>query len=52
MATAPAGFLAFLLPTSSPLVFAGASALCGLANAVLLGHLAHRLRVPEAHPAT
>ncbi|MEV6509754.1 hypothetical protein AB0M61_27005 [Streptomyces sp. NPDC051642] len=52
MATAPAGFLAFLLPTSSPLVFAAATALCGLANAVLLGHLAHRLRAPEAHPAT
>jgi hypothetical protein len=43
MATAPAGFLAFLLPTS---------ALCGLANAVLLGRLAHRLRAREAHPAT
>ncbi|WP_405841251.1 SCO4225 family membrane protein [Streptomyces sp. NBC_01518] len=52
MATAPAGFLAFLLPTSSPLAFAAATALCGLANAVLLGHLAHRLRAGEAHPAT
>ncbi|MFI6462814.1 SCO4225 family membrane protein [Streptomyces sp. NPDC050528] len=52
MATAPAGFLAFLLPTSNPLAFAAATALCGLANAVLLGHLAHRLRAPEAHPAT
>ncbi|WOX10528.1 SCO4225 family membrane protein [Streptomyces sp. N50] len=52
MTTAPAGFLAFLLPTSSPLAFAAATALCGLANAVLLGHLAHRLRAGEAHPAT
>ncbi|MEW1828912.1 hypothetical protein [Streptomyces sp. NPDC088196] len=54
LATAPAGFLAFLLPTSSPLAFAAVTALCGLANAVLLGHLAHRLRAPapEAHPAT
>ena len=52
MATAPAGFLAFLLPTASPLAFAAATALCGLANAVLLGHLAHRLRAGEAHPAT
>ncbi|WP_327403170.1 hypothetical protein OG194_25780 [Streptomyces sp. NBC_01288] len=52
MATAPAGFLAFLLPTSSSPAFAAATALCGLANAVLLGHLAHRLRAPEAHPAT
>ncbi|MEV6500947.1 SCO4225 family membrane protein [Streptomyces prunicolor] len=53
MATAPAGFLAFLLPTSSPLVFVAATmALCGLANAVLLGHLAHRLRAGAAHPAT
>ncbi|WP_019057213.1 SCO4225 family membrane protein [Streptomyces prunicolor] len=53
MATAPAGFLAFLLPTSSPLAFVAATmALCGLANAVLLGHLAHRLRAGAAHPAT
>jgi hypothetical protein len=51
MATAPAGFLAFLLPTSSPLAFAAATALCGLANAVLLGRLAHQLRTREAHPA-
>ncbi|MCX5235175.1 hypothetical protein OG824_08030 [Streptomyces prunicolor] len=52
MVTAPTGFLAFLLPTSSPLAFAATTALCGLANAVLLGHLAHRLRAGEAHPAT
>ncbi|MGW0837820.1 SCO4225 family membrane protein [Streptomyces prunicolor] len=52
MATAPTSFLAFLLPTSSPLAFAATAALCGLANAVLLGHLAHRLRAQEAHPAT
>ncbi|MFG2784486.1 SCO4225 family membrane protein [Streptomyces prunicolor] len=52
MVTAPTGFLAFLLPTSSPLAFAATTALCGLANAVLLGHLAHRLRAQEAHPAT
>ena len=51
MATAPAGFLAFLLPTSSPLAFAAATALCGLANAVLLGRLAHQLRTREVHPA-
>ena len=52
MATAPAGFLAFLLPTSSPLAFAATTALCGLANAVLLGHLARTLRPREGHPAT
>ncbi|WP_405992556.1 SCO4225 family membrane protein [Streptomyces sp. NBC_00986] len=51
MATAPAGFLAFLLPTSSPLAFAAATALCGLANAVLLGRLARTLRPREGHPA-
>ena len=51
MATAPTGFLAVLLPMSSPLAFAAATALCGLANAVLLGRLAHQLRTREAHPA-
>lgn len=51
MATAPTGFLAVLLPMSSPLAFAAATALCGLANAVLLGRLARTLRPREGHPA-
>ncbi|WP_405862535.1 hypothetical protein OG407_29205 [Streptomyces sp. NBC_01515] len=52
MATAPTSLLTLLLQTTSPLFFAAAAALCGLANAVLLGRLAHRLRAPEGHPAT
>ncbi|KPI32304.1 hypothetical protein OV320_2480 [Actinobacteria bacterium OV320] len=60
MATAPVSLLAFLLSTPaeyssltwlSPLVFAVGTALAGLFNAVLLGRLAHRLRVREARPA-
>jgi hypothetical protein len=59
--TAPLSILALLVPTPtepsplawlSPLVFAAGSALSGMANAVLLGRLAHRLRGREAHPAT
>jgi hypothetical protein len=59
--TAPLSILALLVPTPtepspltwlSPLVFAAGSALSGVANAVLLGRLVHRLRGREAHPAT
>lgn len=61
MATAPLGMLAFFvtipvesttLTWLSPLVFTAVTGLCGLANAVLLGRLAHRLGAREAHPAT
>jgi len=61
MATAPLGMLAFfvLIPVEftslawlNPPLFIAATALCGLGNAVLLGRLVHRLRAPEAHPAT
>ncbi|MGW0871899.1 SCO4225 family membrane protein [Streptomyces sp. NPDC002740] len=60
MATAPVGLFAFLLSTPaeyssltwlSPLIFAAGTALAGLFNAVLLGRLAHRLRVREPRPA-
>ncbi|MDV9175510.1 hypothetical protein R6V09_36040 [Streptomyces sp. W16] len=58
--TAPLSFvpLAVSIPAElpdlswlSPPLFAAGCALCGLVNAVLLGRLAHRLRVREAHPA-
>ncbi|WP_314221569.1 SCO4225 family membrane protein [Streptomyces zaehneri] len=60
MATAPVSLLAVPLSAPaeyssltwlSPLVFAVVTALAGLFNAVLLGRLAHRLRVREARPA-
>ncbi|KQX83492.1 MULTISPECIES: SCO4225 family membrane protein [unclassified Streptomyces] len=60
MATAPVGLFAFLLSTPaeyssltwlSPLIFAAGTALAGLFNAVLLGRLAHRLRVRDPRPA-
>jgi hypothetical protein len=35
----------------SPLIFSAGAALAGLFNAVLLGRLAHRLRVGEPRPA-
>ncbi|WP_406456496.1 hypothetical protein OH768_23085 [Streptomyces sp. NBC_01622] len=58
--TAPLSFvpLAVSIPAElpdlswlSPPLFAAGCALCGLVNAVLLGHLAHRVRAREAHPA-
>ncbi|MDQ0580856.1 SCO4225 family membrane protein [Streptomyces rishiriensis] len=60
MATAPISMLALLLSTPaeysslswlSPLVFATGTALAALFNAVLLGRLAHRLRVREPRTA-
>ncbi|MDR6973705.1 hypothetical protein J2X68_000374 [Streptomyces sp. 3330] len=60
MATAPVSLLAFLVSAPaqyssltwlSPLVFAVGTALAGLFNAVLLGRLAHRLRVRDPRPA-
>ncbi|MER6952714.1 hypothetical protein [Streptomyces sp. NPDC000618] len=59
MSTAPFSFLALVaVPTEdsalawlNPLTFSAGVALCGLLNAVLLGHLARRLRVREARTA-
>ncbi|WP_406125131.1 SCO4225 family membrane protein [Streptomyces sp. NBC_00989] len=59
MATAPLGILALLfsvpsdsspLAWLSPLLFTTVTALCGLCNAVLLGHLAHKLSTREVYP--
>ncbi|MGW2045544.1 SCO4225 family membrane protein [Streptomyces sp. NPDC001858] len=60
MSTAPFSFLTFLVEVPAddsalawlnPLTFSAGVALSGLFNAVLLGHLARRLRVREARPA-
>lgn len=60
MTTAPLSLLALLISIPAeftsldwlnPLVFTAGAALSGLANAVLLGRLAHRLRTREVHPA-
>ncbi|MGW1782184.1 SCO4225 family membrane protein [Streptomyces sp. NPDC002143] len=60
MSTAPFSFLALLMAVPAedsalawlnPLTFSVGVALCGLFNAVLLGRLARRLRVREAHTA-
>jgi hypothetical protein len=60
MATAPISIVALplsapaeysSLPWLSPLLFAAGTSLAGLFNAVLLGRLAHRLRVREPRPA-
>ncbi|MFF3604341.1 SCO4225 family membrane protein [Streptomyces sp. NPDC002463] len=61
MATAPFSILAMAVSSPveyhssitwlSPLIFSIGVALSGLANAVLLGLLAHRLRTREPHPA-
>ncbi|WP_416961921.1 SCO4225 family membrane protein [Streptomyces sp. Agncl-13] len=59
MTTAPLSLLVLLvsipaeftsLDWLNPLVFTAGTALCGLANAVLLGRLAHRLSTREALP--